>query len=249
MLPGLNLPASLLRLLSELRPCFAAPGCATFSGPWPPACRAGCAAARWRACCWGGALQHLWPHDRAHYFLARARWELDELGLAVAQLAVTLLVPPGADLAVAVDDSVFRRGGRKVHGPAGSMTAAPRRWASSATATASSPPRSWLSCRSAPARCACQCWPGCTCRIPRNAVLHDLAPPRTGRRGRPRSKGDRLGTAADIAVTASWATVTVAACGRREQSPARRRDPLPVVRPWHTRAVRLILSRDEHTAR
>jgi len=34
-----------------------------------------------------------------------------------------------------------------------------------------------------------------TCRIPRNAVLYDLAPPRTGRRGRPRTKGDRPGTA------------------------------------------------------
>src|SRR5712691_1278983 len=54
--------------------------------------------------------------DRAHYFFARARWELDELGLAVARLAVLLAVPPGADLEVAVDDSVFRRWGRKVHG-------------------------------------------------------------------------------------------------------------------------------------
>jgi hypothetical protein len=53
--------------------------------------------------------------DRAHYFFARARWELDQLGLAVAQLAA-LLAPPGADLRVAVDDSVFRRSGRRVHG-------------------------------------------------------------------------------------------------------------------------------------
>ena len=64
----------------------------------------------------GGALQHAWPHDRAHYFFARARWERDQLGLAVAQLAVMLLTEPGADLRVAVDDSVFRRAGRKVHG-------------------------------------------------------------------------------------------------------------------------------------
>ena len=48
-----------------------------------------------------------------------------------------------------------------------------------------------------------------TCRIPRNAVLYALAPPRTGKRGRPRAKGDRLGTAA-------WATITVTAYGRRE---------------------------------
>ena len=33
-----------------------------------------------------------------------------------------------------------------------------------------------------------------TCRIPRNAVLYALAPPRTGRRGRPRTKGERPGT-------------------------------------------------------
>jgi hypothetical protein len=63
----------------------------------------------------GGALQHLWPHDRVHYFFARARWELDQFGLAVAQLAV-IMVAPDADLRVAVDDSVFRRAGRKVYG-------------------------------------------------------------------------------------------------------------------------------------
>ena len=63
----------------------------------------------------GGCLQHAWPHDRAHYFFARARWELDQPGLAVAQLAV-LLTEPGADLLVAVGDSVFRRCGRKVPG-------------------------------------------------------------------------------------------------------------------------------------
>jgi hypothetical protein len=36
-----------------------------------------------------------WPHDRAHYFFAWARWQADELGLAVARLAVALLVPAG----------------------------------------------------------------------------------------------------------------------------------------------------------
>ena len=52
--------------------------------------------------------------DRAHYFFARAAWQLDELGLAVARLVVALLVPPGAAIEVAVDDSVFRRCGRKI---------------------------------------------------------------------------------------------------------------------------------------
>ncbi|MFI5066463.1 MAG: transposase, partial [Streptosporangiales bacterium] len=64
----------------------------------------------------GGCLQHAWPHDRAHYFFGRARWELDQLGLAIAQLAVLLVTEPGADVRVAVDDSVFRRCGRRVHG-------------------------------------------------------------------------------------------------------------------------------------
>jgi hypothetical protein len=36
-----------------------------------------------------------------------------------------------------------------------------------------------------------------TTRLPANAVLYGPAPPRTGKRGRPRAKGDRLGTSAD----------------------------------------------------
>ena len=64
----------------------------------------------------GAGLARAWPHDRAHYFFARARWQVDDLGLAVARLVVLLLVPPGEPLTVAVDDSVFRRSGRKVYG-------------------------------------------------------------------------------------------------------------------------------------
>ena len=113
MLPVLNLPASLSCLLGELRPCFTAPGFATFSG-----LVAGLAGQVRRrtvvGMLLGGALQHAWPHDRAHYFFARARWELDQLGLAVAQLAVMLVTELGDGLRVAVDDSVFRRAGRKV---------------------------------------------------------------------------------------------------------------------------------------
>jgi hypothetical protein len=114
MLPGLTLPAWLLEILSVLRPCFTAPGFVAFCG-----LVAGLAGRVRRrtvvGMLLGGCLQHAWPHDRAHYFFARARWELDQLGLAVAHLAA-LLVPPGADLRVAVDDSVFRRSVRKAHG-------------------------------------------------------------------------------------------------------------------------------------
>ena len=55
-----------------------------------------------------------------------------------------------------------------------------------------------------------------TTRGPANAVLYALAPPRTGKRGRPRLKGDRIGGPAQIAATASWRPVTVTRYGRAD---------------------------------
>jgi hypothetical protein len=52
-----------------------------------------------------------------------------------------------------------------------------------------------------------------TTRLPAKAVLHGPRPPRTGKRGRPRKKGARLGTCAQIADGASWETVTVRTYG------------------------------------
>ena len=43
-----------------------------------------------------------------------------------------------------------------------------------------------------------------TARLPANAVLYGPKPPRTGKRGRPRVKGARLGTCAQIAQAADW---------------------------------------------
>ena len=62
-----------------------------------------------------------------------------------------------------------------------------------------------------------------TTRLPAKAVLYGPKPPPTGKRGRPRAKGDRIGTCKDAAATADWrdtvihaygeeATVQVAAC-------------------------------------
>ena len=117
MLPGLTLPASLAGLLGSLRPCFAGPSYRTFCG-----LVAGlCGQVRRRTVCGmllGAGLSRAWPHDRGHYFFAWAAWDLDELGLAVARLVVALLVPAGAAITVAVDDSVFPRCGRKVYGAA-----------------------------------------------------------------------------------------------------------------------------------
>src|ERR1019366_10411114 len=45
-----------------------------------------------------------------------------------------------------------------------------------------------------------------TCRPPQTAVLYGLAPSRTGRRGRHKTRGERLGTPADRARHATWAT-------------------------------------------
>src|SRR5215470_14060083 len=115
MLPGVRLPGSLAELLGALRPVFTAPSFATFCG-----LTAGLAGqVRRRTVCGmllGADLARAWPHDRAHYFFARARWQADDLGVAVARLVVPLLVPAGEPLTVAVDDSVFRRSGRKVYG-------------------------------------------------------------------------------------------------------------------------------------
>src|ERR1700722_232765 len=117
MLPDLTLPVSLAGLLVLLRPVFTGPSFRTFCG-----LVAGLAGqVRRRTVCGmlaGAGLGRCWPHDRAHYFFARAAWDLDQLGLAVARLVVALLVPAGAAVTVAVDDSVFPRCGRKVHGAA-----------------------------------------------------------------------------------------------------------------------------------
>ncbi len=298
MLPGLNLPASLLSVLSELRPCFTAPGFATFCG-----LVAGLAGRVRRrtvvGMLLGGCLQHAWPHDRAHYFFSRARWELDQLGLAVAHLSVTLLAGPGADLRVAVDDSVFRRCGRKVHGAGwqhdGSSPAMSKLSYGNCFVTAGLLVRlpfcaremclpvlarlhlpgkgkgpSKVEVAAALVSQLALAFPGrvihvvadaayhgpalrelpgnvtWTCRIPRNAVLYDLAPQRTGRRGRPRTKGARLGTAADIAAAAAWDTVAVTVYGREQVRHVTEVTCL-WYGSWHTRAVRLILIRDEHT--
>ena len=53
-----------------------------------------------------------------------------------------------------------------------------------------------------------------TTRLPRNAVLYHRAPAPTGKRGRPRLKGDRIGTPGEAAATAVWQTVSVARYGR-----------------------------------
>ncbi len=61
----------------------------------------------------GAGLARCWSHDRAHRFFSRARWSPEELGLAVAKLVAALLVPAGEPVVVAIDDTLFRRRGKK----------------------------------------------------------------------------------------------------------------------------------------
>ena len=53
-----------------------------------------------------------------------------------------------------------------------------------------------------------------TTRLPANAVLYGPKPPPTGRRGRPRVKGARLGTCAQIAAGADWQDTVINVYGQ-----------------------------------
>src|SRR5260370_17528652 len=109
----LPLTAALMTLLAGLAPLFTAPSFRTFCGL---ACGFLAQTGKRTVCGMlaGAGLSRLWPHDRAHWFFSRARWNPDELGLAVARLVVTLLVPAGEPVVVAIDDTLFRRRGKKV---------------------------------------------------------------------------------------------------------------------------------------
>ena len=308
MLPDLNLPASLARLLAELRPVFTGPSFRTFCG-----LVAGlCGQVRRRTVCGmllGAGLSRCWPHDRAHYFFARAAWQLDELGLAVARLVVLLLVPPGGPVLVAVDDSVFRRCGRRVYGAAwqhdgsspaknklsfgtcfvtaGIVVALPfcarpvclpvlarlhvpgrgrqgrqaRRQAAAASTVTTAAALVALLAAAFPGRAVHvvadahyhgpalrRLPPGVTwtTRLPKNAVLHALAPPRVRKPGRPPRKGPRLGTWAQMAASASWTPAVVRIYGRDQAE-----DLAEVTCLWYgcldVRTVRVILARDTAT--
>lgn len=81
-----------------------------------------------------------------------------------------------------------------------------------------------------------------TCRLRSNAAIHAPTPPRTGRRGRPRIKGDRLGSPRELAKApaSQWRTVTVAGRGQTAV--------LSVRGLWYSvfgaRPVQVVLARD-----
>jgi hypothetical protein len=263
----LPVPASLMTLLAVFSPLFTAPSFRTFTAL---ACGFLAQSGRRTVCgmLMGAGLSRAWPHDRAHYFFSRARWDPGDLGVAVARLVIGLLVPGGDPVEVLVDDTLFRRRGKRVWAaswfhdgaaPGPAKTGYGNNWVVLAVRVrlpmvsrpvaipvmaklvikgTNSASRLWLARRMVtrlaqelPGRqvhvTADSAYAGgelkqlpdgvtWTTRLRANAALHDLPPGRTGKKGRPRKKGDRLPALAKIAATAEFSRVTVTRYGKTE---------------------------------
>jgi hypothetical protein len=293
MLPDDTVPGSIAGLLAVFRPCFTAPTFRTFTG-----LAVGLIAqTRRRTVCGmliGAGLERLWHHSRAHRFFAVARWSADTVGLVLTDVIVARLLPAGSAITIAVDDTSFKRSGKKVFGAAWHHDGAAKGpkpigfgncWVVAGIVVElpflSRPvclpvlARLWRPRRTGKIAYAREMaeliaarhpdrtvhvvgdaayvgehlrglnnritW---TSRLKVTSVLHELPPPRTGRSGRPRTKGARLGTATDIAVTATWRTTRVRRYGRTDTVHI-----AEVVCLWygsfHTRPMRVILVRDD----
>jgi len=85
-----------------------------------------------------------------------------------------------------------------------------------------------------------------TTRLRKDAALYGLPPARTGKRGRPRAKGDRLPALAQLAATAAFTEVTVTRYGKTAAISA-----ATVICLWPsvfgTRPVTIVLIRDRST--
>jgi len=246
----------------------------------------------------GAGLDQVWHHSRAHRMFTNARWSGDALGLALADLIVARLLPAGAALTIAVDDTLFKRSGKKVFGVAwhhdgaakgpkpigfgncwvvaGIVVQLPflsrpvclpvlaRLWRPRHTGkiayarelaeliVARYPDRTvhvvgdaayvGERLRDVDDRIT---W---TSRLKVTSVLHELPPPRTGRSGRPRTRGPRLGTPTDLAAAATagarWHNTRVRRYGRTDTVQITERVCL-----WYgsfrSRTVRVILVRDD----
>lgn len=63
----------------------------------------------------GAGMAAIVSFQSACRFFSAHAWDTDRLGLAVARLIVTRLLDADASITVAIDDTLFRRWGRKVH--------------------------------------------------------------------------------------------------------------------------------------
>jgi hypothetical protein len=198
-------------------------------------------------------------------FFSRAVWDVDRLGLLAARLIVDRLLEADEPITVVVDETLFKRWGRKVHhafwthdgaaqggkkiargnrwAVAGIVVRLPfctapvclpvlfRLWAGKGTASSVELAGQLLGLIAAefphhrvhgvgdaayhgkPLLVTGTTW---TTRLPANAALYDLAPRRTGKRGRPALKGVKLGKPEVLAAKATWQRVTVSRYGRTE---------------------------------
>jgi hypothetical protein len=297
MLPDATLPCSLSDLLAVFRPCFTAPTFRTFIGLVVGLI----AQTRRRTVCGmltGAGLEQFWHHSRAHRFFAVARWSSDTVGLALTDLIVTHLMPAGAPLTVAVDDTLFKRSGKKVFGVAwhhdgaakgpkpigfgncwvvaGIVVQLPflsrpvclpvlaRLWRPRHTGKiAHARELAELIAARYPDRIVHVVGDAAyvgehlrlldsriswTSRLKVTSVLHELPPPRTGRSGRPRTRGPRLGTPTNLATSATagarWRETRVRRYGRTDTVQI-----TELVCLWYgsfrSRTVRVILVRDD----
>lgn len=115
MLQDVTLPGALSRVLATFRLCFTAPTFETFTALVAgllaqPVGRTVCGMLT------GAGLARVWHHSRAHRFFSAAKWCPAQVGLMVAELIVAHLLVPGAPLLLVVDDTLFRRRGKKIHG-------------------------------------------------------------------------------------------------------------------------------------
>ena len=293
MLREVTLPVTLSRVLDVFRPCFTAPTFETFTAlvgglVAQPVGRTVCGMLT------GAGLARVWHHARAHRFFSAARWCPHQLGLGVAELIVTHLLAPGAPITVAVDDTLFRRRGKKVHGvgwfhdgsAAGQLKLGfgnnwvvaaivvtlpfctrPVALAVLASLAVKGGERSKPDLARDLVDALAERFPDrridlvadaaygagvfaglghdmtITTRARSNAAFFEPAPPRTGKRGRPRLKGERIGTPTDIATSATWKTVSVTRYGTRATVQIAERVCL-WFGTWRTDPVRVILLRD-----
>src|SRR4051812_17368519 len=297
MLPDTTVPGSLTGLLAVFRSCFTTPTFDTFN-----AMVVGLIAqTRRRTVCGmllGVELEGGWHHARAHRFFATARWCSDQVGLALLDLIVDQLLPQGSAITVVIDDTLFKRSGRKVFGVFWHHDGAAKGpkpigfgncWVVAgvvvAVAFLSRPvclpvlARLWRPRQTGKiahtrelAELIAARYPDrhvhvvgdaayvgerlrnlqtritWTSRLKVTSVLHELPPPRTGRSGRPRTRGARLGTPTDLAAAATagarWRNTRVRHYGRTDTVQITERVCL-----WYgsfrSRTVRVILVRDD----